>query len=156
MFDSSRAIIECEGASGLQWKHTHTHTHTHTHARARAHACTHACTHTHTPPSSSIRHVHWGRWAGSACCCHIKTVLGLGCLALTNDILPLCLVLDCLCPVGHASKVVVDQVTPTKRCWSLPSTWSAQHKRHLGMMGWHPPHMSIPLKPSLLQLVLHW
>ena len=44
--------------------------------------------------------------------------------------------MNCLCPVGHASKVVVDQVTPTKRCstWrSFLSTWSAWHEVS------HPP-----------------
>ena len=79
---------------------------------------------------------------------------------LIDGTLPLCSVLNCLCPVGHASKVItVAQVTPIKRCctWrSFLSTWSTPHKLSLGTMGWHPPHMSKLLKPSLSQLVHHW
>ena len=94
-----------------------------------------------------------------ACCCHLETVLGW--LALTDSSSPLCSVLNCVCPVGHAFKVVVDQVTPTnsRSTWrSFLSTYPTRHKLSLEsmgwLMGWHPPHMSEPLKPCLSQLVL--
>ena len=90
-----------------------------------------------------------------ACCCHFETALGW--LALTDGSSPLCSVLNCVCPVGHAFKVVVVQVTPTNRrsTWrSFLSTYSTRHKLSLESMGWHPPHMSKPLNPSLSQLVL--
>ena len=114
----------------------------------------HTRLHTHT----SICHVHWGRWARSACLLlPLETVLGW--LVPTDGSSPLCSILNCLYPVGYASKVVVNQVIPTKRrstSRSLLSTWSTPHELSLGTMGWHPPHMSEPLKPSLLQPVRHW
>ena len=77
----------------------------------------------------------------------------LGWLALTVGSSPLCSVLNCVCPVGHAFKVVVDQVTPTNRHFTWKSFLSTC-STPLESMGWHPPHMSKPLKPSLSQLVL--
>ena len=56
-------------------------------------------------------------------------------LVMADDSPPFCAVLDCLCPVLYATKVIIDQATPAQGCstWMLfLSTWSASHKLSRG------------------------